>query len=181
MVTSRDRKRKSRLQPGAAPRAWQRAGLEKSTNDPDAANVFHDFVNRFTHNVWYFLVGRHFGFVPYFFPGVIAILMWLSSRTARRDIWRIATFAAVVASAVALLLLLPYTWSGGGGPPGNRYFLSVYPALFFLIPPLGSASPGVLAWIGGALFTAKMLINPFAAAKFTYLTTERGPARRLPV
>jgi hypothetical protein len=26
-----------------------------------------------------------------------------------------------------------------------------------------------------------MLLNPFAAAKFTYLTTEKGPARRLPV
>ncbi len=37
------------------------------------------------------------------------------------------------------------------------------------------------AWIGGALFTAKMLLNPFVAAKFPYLTVEKGPARRLPV
>ena len=39
----------------------------------------------------------------------------------------------------------------------------------------------MLAWIGGALFTAKMLMNPFAAAKFTWEATERGWARRLPV
>ena len=39
----------------------------------------------------------------------------------------------------------------------------------------------MLAWVGGALFTAKMLVNPFVAAKFPYLTTERGFARWLPV
>ena len=39
----------------------------------------------------------------------------------------------------------------------------------------------MLAWIGGALFTAKMLVNPFYAAKFTWETTQRGWARRLPV
>ena len=44
-----------------------------------------------------------------------------------------------------------------------------------------SSAPAILAWIGGALFTAKMLVNPFVAAKFPYLTTERGFARRLPV
>ena len=42
---------------------------------------------RFAHNVEYFLVGRNFGFVPYFFPGVIAVAWWLMS-SARRDRWR---------------------------------------------------------------------------------------------
>jgi hypothetical protein len=59
--------------------------------------------------------------------------------------------------------------------------LSAYPVLFFLVPPLGSALPGMVAWIGGALFTARMLVNPFVAAKFTWELTERGMARRLPV
>ena len=92
------------------------------------------------------------------------------------DIW-----SASSASALVLLLFAPYSWSGGGGPPGNRYFLSVYPAMFFLMPPLGSAAPALLAWLGGALFTAKILVNPFASAKFTWQITERGFARRLPV
>ena len=34
---------------------------------------------RFARNVYYFLAGRHFGFVPYFFPGVVAIAAWLFS------------------------------------------------------------------------------------------------------
>jgi hypothetical protein len=159
--------------------AWDRA-TEMTTNDSDAENVLADFTNRFVHNVEYFLVGRHFGFVPYFFPGVVAIGLWLASRERARP-WRVLTFLAVAASAVALLVFAPYSWSGGGGPPGNRYFMSLYPALFFLVPPMTSAVPAMLAWIGGALFTAKMIVNPFVAAKFPNEIAKRGFARRLPV
>jgi hypothetical protein len=165
---------------GAQPDPWQVAGAEKSTNDSDADNVFRDFPNRFSHNVWYFLVGRHFGFIPYFFPGVVAVLLWLFSSERARP-WRVFTLLAVSGSAVALLVFAPFTWSGGGGPSGNRYFMSVYAALFFITPPLASFWPGLLAWTGGALFTAKMLLNPFVAAKHPSETTERGFARRLPV
>jgi hypothetical protein len=49
------------------------------------------------------------------------------------------------------------------------------------VPPGISVTPGVIAWIGGALFTAQMLGTPFGAAKFPYLAVEKGPARRLPV
>ncbi len=160
--------------------AWYRHGVEMSTNDSDTDNVLNDFTNRFVHNAQYFLVGRHFGFVPYFFPGVIAILLWLAS-SERRRLWRLVTFLAVVASAAALLIYTPFTWSGGGGPPGNRYFMSVYAATFFLTPPLASSVPALLAWAGGALFTAKMLVNPFYSAKFPQIVAERGFARRLPV
>ena len=118
--------------------------------------------------------------MPYFFPGVVAIALWLFSRE-RLQPWRLLTFLAVVGSAVGLLILAPYSWSGGGGPTGNRYIIGVYAATFFLTPPLTSTAPALLAWLGGALFTAKMLMNPFVAAKSPYLTTERGFARWLPV
>src|SRR5262249_36933727 len=39
----------------------------------------------------------------------------------------------------------------------------------------------LVAWLGGALFTAKILVNPFVSAKNTWEITERGFARRLPV
>jgi hypothetical protein len=147
---------------------------------PDNVLRPSEIVRLFRHNVTYFFIGRHFGLVPYLFPGVLAVLLWLAS-SERSVPWRVATFIGVATAALALLILLPYTWFGGGGPPGNRYFLNVYPAMFFLTPPLGTAMPALLAWIGGALFTAKMVINPFYAAKFTYETTQRGWARRLPV
>ena len=47
--------------------------------------------------------------------------------------------------------------------------------------PRSSLGAGVLAWFGGALFTAKILLNPFVAARYPYLTAERGVVRRLPV
>ena len=168
---------------GAQPDPWtvESSCPTMATDDSDAENVLKDFTHRFTTNVEYFLVGRHFGFVPYFFPGVIAVLLWLVSPERFRPMWRPLTFLAVAASAATLLILAPFTWSGGGGPPGNRYFMSLYAALFFLTPALTSVVPGVFAWVGGALFTAKMLVNPFVAAKFPNQTTERGFARRLPV
>jgi hypothetical protein len=159
--------------------AWDRA-TEMSTNDSDAGTVFTDFWNRFVHNTRYFLVGRHFGFVPYFFPGVVAIAVWLASRE-RSQPWRVFTCLALVGTAAGLLVFFPYTWSGGGGPYGNRYFMSAYAAVFFLVPPLRTTATGMIAWIGGALFTAKVLVDPFYAAKFPYRLAERGFVRALPV
>ena len=166
---------------GDTPVAWDTPRCPAmATDDADTQNVFTDFRSRLSHNVEYFLIGRHFGFVPYFFPGVVAILLWLVSRERARP-WKILTFLAVAASALALLIFAPFTWSGGGGPSGNRYFMSLYGPLFFLTPPLASTLPGLVAWIGGALFTAKMLIDPFGAAKHPNDITAKGFARRLPV
>jgi hypothetical protein len=165
--------------PGAT---WEARGGSVVTDGSAAAEVLssRELPQRFARNVGYFLVGRHFGLVPYYFPGVVAVLAWLAS-SARRDRWRQLIFGAFVAASVGLLLVLPFTWSGGGGPPGNRYLLSAYPVLFFLVPPVQSPLLGLVAWVGGALFTAKMLVTPFESAKFTWLAAERGLLRRLPV
>jgi hypothetical protein len=160
--------------------AWYQHGVGMSTNDSDAANVLKDFRNRFVHNIEYFAIGRHWGFLPYFFPGLVAIGLWLLS-AERRDIRKLLAFLAALATVVVLLIFAPYTWSGGGGPPGNRYFMSIYPVLFFLTPEDISFVPGVIAWLGGAAFTAKMLVNPFYAAKYPQLMAERGFVRKLPV
>jgi len=160
--------------------AWSSHCLAMATNDSDTENVLADFSNRLRHNAEYFLVGRHFGFVPYFFPGVVVLLIWLTSAERTRP-FRVLTFLGVAASVVALLVYAPFTWSGGGGPPGNRYFMSLYAPMFFLMPPLASNVPALAAWVGGALFTARMLIDPFYAAKFPQVVAERGFVRELPV
>jgi len=167
---------------GGTDNAWYTTRcLEMATDEGNVTEgIFANFSDRFTHNVEYFLVGRHFGFIPYFFPGALAVLLWLASPERGRG-WRWLTFLAVAGSAVGLLIVAPFTWSGGGGPTGNRYFMSLYPPLFFLTPPLQSAIPGLLAWIGGALFTAKMIVSPFMAAKHPNDITAKGFARRLPV
>jgi hypothetical protein len=161
---------------------WDVRGRGVGTDDLGAQDTMvpSEIVRLLPRNAWWFLVGRHFGLIPYFFPAVIAVLTWLTSRF-RADTQRLLTFFAIVIATLVLLIVFPYTWSGGGGPPGNRYYMSIYPAYFFLLPPGVSALPALLAWTGGALFTAKMLVTPFTSAKNTWEITERGFARKLPV
>jgi cell shape-determining protein MreD len=159
-----------------------RGGHLVSTNDADTENVFESgvFLPRLARNGYYFVVGRHAGFVPYFFPGAVVIGFWLWRRREIR-LWQALVFASVAASVVAILVMMPYTWAGGGGPPGNRYFLSFYPALFFLVPAFGSVRPAMVAWAGGALFTAQALVNPFFVAKYPYWNVDHGAYRLLPI
>lgn len=131
-------------------------------------------------NVRYFAVGRHFGFLPFFFPGVVAVALFLLARGDRRS-WQWAILGTAAFTAVGLAAYMPYSWSGGGGPPGNRYFLSIYPVVLFLTPRLASFTPAIAAFAGGTAFIAHVLINPFSAAKEPYLIAERGLLRVLPV
>ena len=154
-------------------------GSAITTNEVDDDAWRAGFGSLLPTNLRYFLIGRHFGFVPFYFPGVVVIALFFMAR--ERHAWQWGTLCAVVLSAVILSATMPYTWSGGGGSPGNRYFLSIYPPLLFLSPVLTSIVPAVVAWVGGALFTAHILVNPFVSAKQPYLSAERGLQRALPV
>ena len=164
-------------QPGAT---FDNRGISMTTNEVDEEAWRIGFVSLLPRNLGYFLVGRHFGLLPFFFPGVVAVWLFLRARRERFP-WQWSTLGVVALSVVVLAGTMPYSWSGGGGPPGNRYFLSIYPALLFLMPPLASLLPAIVAWVGGAAFTAHILINPFVAAKQPYLNAERGLLRALPV
>ncbi len=154
-------------------------GLRMTTNDVDSPFA-SGFLPMLGANSIYFLVGRDFGFVPYFFPGVVVIAVFLRRRQEHAPArWMI--LAGVAGSALALLLLVPTSWSGGGGPPGNRYFLPVYCTLFFLSGRAVSRRAGLLAWLGGVLFIGQMLTSPLAAARFTYTYSQEGLLRALPV
>jgi hypothetical protein len=131
-------------------------------------------------NMGYFLFGRHFGFVPFFFPGVLAVvLLWRARREALE--WQWVTLATAVFVAIFLAAWMPNTWSGGGGPNGNRYYLTVYALFFFLTPRLRGPAPAMVAAVGGWLFVGQILVNPFVSAKEPYLAPERGLFRLLPV
>ena len=164
-------------QPGAT---FDSRGISMTTNAVDEEAWRVGFLSLMPRNLGYFLVGRHFGLLPFFFPGVVAIALFLVARRERLP-WHWWTLGAVALSVVVLSGTMPYTWSGGGGPPGNRYFLSIYPVLLFLTPPMTSFVPAIVAWAGGAAFVAHILMNPFVAAKQPYLSPERGLLRALPV
>ena len=155
-------------------------GISMTTNEVDEEAWRVGFLSLMPRNLGYFLVGRHFGLLPFFFPGAVAVSLFLTTRRERRP-WQWCTLFVAALSVVVLSGTLPYSWSGGGGPAGNRYFLSIYPALLFLTPPLASFLPAIVAWAGGAVFIAHILVNPFVAAKQPYLSPERGLLRALPV
>ena len=132
------------------------------------------------HNLLYFLIGRHTGLVPYFFPGVLSALLFLGA-PRQRQMWQWLVLGALAVAALALLLWLPFTYSGGGGPLGNRYFLAFYPMFLFLTPPLGSALPALAALAVGGLFTARLVFNPFYTSFYLAEHAKTGPFRWLPV
>jgi hypothetical protein len=145
--------------------------------------VGHVLVNRhtgtvFVSNVAYFLVGRFCGLLPYFFPGVLSAVLFL---TRKREPWQWLTAATIVAAALVLIVLTPFTYSGGGGPVGNRYFLSFYPLFLFLTPPLTGMGPAAAALAVGAMFTAKILLNPFYSSFHPGEHAKAGPLRWLPI
>lgn len=161
---------------------FESSGVDMATNavvddDPFEPEVFWP---RLRANAWYFLAGRHFGFVPYFFPGVV-VLFSVAVAWRRVGLWRLTILGVLGVTTVWFLVFLPFSWSGGGGPVGNRYFLSVYPAVFFLMPAFKTIWPGMVAWVGSALFIAHILVQPHYASRFPWVTSQRGLLRALPV
>lgn len=104
----------------------------------------------------YFLVGRHVGLMPYFLPVLLAFV--LPSKDRRR-------LALLLAAGVAVALFLwsrPFNFYGGGGTLANRYFLPVYPALWFLAGRRLRPAWVLLAVAGAALFLYPLWLAPRA-------------------
>ncbi len=99
----------------------------------------------------YYLVGRNVGVLPYFLPLLLGLLAFRSARGR----WAIPL--AVAAAAAGIVLVRPFNFYGGGGAIGDRYFLPLYPALWFLAarPPRRA-----VAAVGAALLAAA-LAAPF--------------------
>ena len=136
----------------------------------------------FPHNLVYYLVGRHTGLVPYFFPGVFSgLLLAVWAGGGERKRFQLFVALGAVLGCLALMLYMPFTYSGGGGPIGNRYFLGLYGLFLFLTPPLASMWGAVLPATFGALFTAQMVFNPFFASYHPAEHSKRGLFRLLPV
>lgn len=86
-------------------------------------------------NSLYFLAGRHVGVLPYFLPLALGFLAF------RRGEGRWSLALAVAASMALFFAMRPFNFYGGGGAIADRYFLPLYPALWFL-----AARPARAAW-----------------------------------
>jgi hypothetical protein len=111
---------------------------------------------------------------------VFALIAFLSA-PRRRPGWQYLVLAAAIAQMLFFIINLPYTWIGGGGSVGNRYFMGAYGIFLFLLPPLARTATAVLPWAIGALFTAQLVLNPFATSFHPGDPAKHGPLRWLPV
>ncbi|MEO8520736.1 MAG: hypothetical protein ABI603_05190 [Acidobacteriota bacterium] len=151
--------------------------------DESLAGVILDrrvFWTNLTHNLRYYFVGRHAGIVPYFFPAVFALAAFLLA-PRRRPGWQYLVLAAGMTQMLFFIINLPYTWLGGGGSVGNRYFMGAYGIFLFLLPPLRRTWVAAMPWLVGGLFTAQLVLNPFATSVHPGDAAKHGPLRWLPV
>jgi len=162
--------------------SWEEAGQDRATNRVLWDHLFDRrvFWTVFSHNLAYLVVGRYSGLLPYFFPGLFAVIAFLLAR-GRRAPWQWLVLGGAAAQTVLLLLWVPYTYNGGGGSIGNRYFMSTYGTLLFLLPPIASAAWAVIPWIVGCLFSAQVTFNPFFSSFNPAEQAKQGPLRWLPV
>ena len=119
-------------------------------------------------NAHYYLLGRHVGILPYFLPMILGFLAWRSGEG------RWALLLAVVAAAAVLFWLRPFNFYGGGGSMSNRYFLPLYPALWFLAARPVRLLHGALAAAGVTLLAAPFLLPLWSAPRTFPLATEGG-------
>jgi hypothetical protein len=116
-------------------------------------------------NVLYTLVGRDVGILPYFLPLLLGFVAFQGDRGR----WAIPL--AVALALLAFLVLRPFNFSGGG-PLSNRYFLPLYPALWFVAARRGNALWAPVF----ALLTAPFLL-PLWKAPTAYPIADSGDYR----
>jgi hypothetical protein len=82
--------------------------VESVTNDTGSVNTTTTdvFVRLLPHNIWYFFAGRDAGLVPFFFPGVAILALWLV-RWRRARVWQVATMLAWAPSIHLFLVNTP--------------------------------------------------------------------------
>ncbi|HWN41187.1 MAG TPA: hypothetical protein VNW71_03140 [Thermoanaerobaculia bacterium] len=119
-------------------------------------------------NAVYYLVGRHVGILPYFLPLLLGFLAF------RRGEGRWGLVFAVLLAAAVLFWLRPFNFYGGGGSMANRYFLPLYPALWFLAARPVRPALGALAAVLVTLLAAPFLLPLWSAPRIFPLASEGG-------
>ncbi|MCB1037400.1 MAG: hypothetical protein KDD47_26450, partial [Acidobacteria bacterium] len=106
-------------------------------------------------NLLYFLVGRHVGVLVYFLPLLLALAAF------REGEGRWAILVAVALSLGAFFYLKSFNFWGGGDALANRYFLPLYPALWFVTARSRPASWPVAAFALAAPFLLPLWSDPW--------------------
>jgi len=130
------------------------------------------------YNLFYYFFGRFTGITWYFFPAVLALLLFFRARRRLPD-W--LTLAALAGGVLIYIILTPEFYGGGGGSLANRYFLNIYPLFFFLPSLKKSWRQVVLIWVAAAIFISPILISPFRSSARPATHAKKFPIKALPL
>jgi hypothetical protein len=130
------------------------------------------------YNIFYYFFGRFTGITWYFFPALLALLLFFTARRSFSD-WLILT--ALLGGILIYIVLTPEFPGGGGGTLANRYFLNIYPLFFFLPGEKRTWRQVILIWVVAAVFLAQILVTPFRSSAQPATHAKRFPFKALPV
>ncbi len=130
------------------------------------------------YNLFYYFFGRFNGLAWYFFPAVLALLLFLGGD---KRPWRWLVFGALAFEIMTYIVLMPTNIGGGGGSLANRYFVHIFPLCFFLPATRLKARHLALVWGMAAVFIAPLLVDPIKASSSPAAHAKRFPIKALPL
>jgi len=116
----------------------------------------------FVSNLAYFWLGRFSGALPYFFPAVVALLLFFFLGPRSQAGW--LALMSLLVSYLVYIWRIPANWYGGGGTVGNRYFLNLLPLAVFLVPRGREAWVGLGGVLGALTFLGPILASPIGTS-----------------
>ena len=130
------------------------------------------------YNIYYYFFGRFTGMAWYFFPAMLALLLFFRAKRRFHD-W--LTLAALAGGILIYIVLTPEFYGGGGGTLANRYFLNIYPLFFFLPAEKKSWRQVALIWLIAAIFISPILVSPFRSSARPATHAKKFPIKALPL
>ncbi|MGB7295795.1 MAG: hypothetical protein WBC70_09435 [Candidatus Aminicenantales bacterium] len=129
-------------------------------------------------NLFYYFFGRFTGIAWYFFPALLALILFFRSR---RHIYDWLTLVALAGGILIYIVLTPEFYGGGGGSLANRYFLNIYPLFLFLPSTKKTWRQALLIWVIAAVFLSQILVSPFRSSAQPATHAKRFPIKVLPL
>jgi len=150
---------------------WPRLVAERGSGSwtaPDKRTPY-DFEPRLTaYNLLYFLAGRNVGVLPYYLPVLLGLFAF------RHERGRFSLLLAVALAMACFFYIRPFNFYGGGAALGNRYFLPLYPAFWFLaVRPRHPLLPLAVAALAG------LALSPLWTEPRAFPRTEDGGYRHV--
>jgi len=130
-------------------------------------------------NLFYFFFGRFTGLFYYLFPGVLAIFYFMINKN--KDLAKTTLLCCTFLYILITVVMIPTNYHGGAGCIGNRYFLSAYPAFFFLIGSVKEKKGLLIALVIAALFLSPILVNTLSSSFRPGIHATKFPYTALPV